>query len=622
MNGGMFGKILNVNLSSERITTIEVEENVLDKLIGGKALGLYFLLKMARHPLDDGFAPENPLIIMSGPLSGGNVVGASRAVAISRSPLADYLCESYAGGYFPHHFHRTGWDGVIITGQASEPMYLYMEPGHAELFPASDLWGLSTSRTTDRLIAKHPGSKVACIGPAGENKVRFASLMVDKTRAFGRGGSGAICGSKNLKAIVVKAGDPPPLADPETFKHKRKELSDLFVKKAKTPERFGKLGTTGGVIPLSKMGILPTKNFKMGSWEKASSISGEKMAETVLVGRETCSACPIRCKREVETEFNGSKVEKEHGGPEYETLASFGSSCLNDNLSAICLANQLCNELGLDTISTGNVIAHLMEATERKIVRLEEGATWGDARRIIELLVLIAQREGIGDLLAEGVKRLSKKLGTEDFAIHVKGLEVAMHEPRGKKGLGLSYAVSPRGGSHMEGLHDTMVMRPNPSPELLGPDFPGMSRFSIENKAPIVVTFENARSFSNSLIICAFTSITTGSNYNLGLFRDLLNAATGLSIDAREMLRVGERSWQLARHFAILHGLEPKDDDLPRRFKEESLSFEEGPQVVGENELQQMLKEYYRIRGWDDLGRPTEEKWKELELQSLIPLSY
>ncbi len=618
----MFGKLLHVDLSTGRMTTITIDDKVLDSLIGGKALGLYFLLKMSPQSRFDGFDPENPLILMSGPLSGTNLPGASRTVVVSRSALADYLCESYAGGYFPHHFHRTGWDGLIITGRANEPTYLYMELDHAELHPAGDLWGLSTSRTTEVLTERHQRSKVACIGPAGENKVRFAALIVDKTRAFGRGGTGAICGSKNLKAIVVKAGSSPPLYDSSTFTRKRKELMDLFTRKAKTPERFGKLGTTGGVVPLSTMGILPTKNFQHGSWEKASAISGERMAETVLVGRETCSACPIRCKRETETEFDGRVVKKEHGGPEYETLASFGSSCLNENLSAICLANQTCNEMGLDTISAGAVIAHLMEATEKGKIDPQEGARWGDAHRMIELLFMIARREGIGDLLAEGVKRISRQLDTEEFAIHVKGLEVAMHEPRGKKGLGLSYAVSPRGGSHMEGLHDTMIMRPNPSPELLGPDFPGMDRFESKNKPPAVVSFENARSFSNSLIVCAFTSFTTGKYYNLPLLRELLNAATGLTVDVQEMLRIGERSWQLSRYFAVTQGLKPEEDDLPRRFKEEPLPFEDGNQVITENELRGMITEYYHLRGWDEFGRPTRERWRQLGLHEIMSLSY
>ena len=614
----MFGKYLSVDLTNRKIKEEKIPEKVYSLLLGGKGLALYLLFKHFAN--GDALTENNPLIFAGGPFTGLNIPGAGRLVAVSKSPLADFYAEAYAGGYFPHEFRRTGFDALVIRGKSISPLYLEIVDGNIELKDADSLWGKTTGEVADYFQEKYGSSvRFAIIGPAGENLVRFAAIMNDVTRAFGRGGLGAVMGSKFLKAIVVRGNHIPPVENKDAFKEARKRFLERMVKEAKMPQRFGKYGTSGGVSFLNTMNILPTKNFQLGRFDKYENITGEKMAETILVGRETCTSCPVRCKRVVETQFAGVRVSKRYGGPEYETLAAFGSLTLNDDLNSIALINQLCNMYGLDTISTGNVIAFTIEAIEKGLINTENPLHWGDAKAIVNVVKAIVYRKGLGDLMADGVKRMAQKLGNgaSSFAMHVKGLEVPMHEPRGKVGLGLSYATSPRGATHMEGFHDTMVMRDNPSPHLLGEGYPKKSRISIEDKARLVYIFENARSFVNSLVMCAFTVAVTGKNYNLTEVQSMLNAISDVKRNLSDLLRIGERNYTLARLFAVKQGLQAKDDILPRRFMEEPLEYEEGKVAIKEELLKQMLAEYYKYRGYDSLGRPKTEKIKELQLNEL-----
>ncbi|MCK5548884.1 MAG: aldehyde ferredoxin oxidoreductase family protein [Thermoplasmata archaeon] len=604
---GLFGKLLDVDLTKGSIGDYSIPKEYAKKYIGGKGLASRILLDefKGRDPLSH----ENILIFMTGPLTGLIVPGAGRHVVVTKSPLTGFYGEAYAGGFFGSELKGTGYDGIIFRGRAEEPVYLSIIDGHADISPAHDLWGKSTGETEDILKAKHEGSKVSSIGPAGENLVFFAAIINDKNRAAGRCGVGAVMGSKNLKAVAVKGNRKPRVEHAKAFEKARSEFSKTLTE-PKGMKRFGQYGTSDGVESLHESGILPTKNFKHGTFDKFENITGEKLHDTIMIKRDTCTACPVRCKRVVKGQFEGHEILPEYGGPEYETVAAFGSLLSIDDLSFISLANQMCNALGLDTISTGNVIAFAMEAEEKGLLG-EPEIRWRDASAAIDLIDQIALREGSGRLLADGVKRLSEKIGGEEFAIHVKGMEMPMHEPRGKKSLGISYATSPRGASHLEGLHDTMIQKTT-SPEL-GINEP-MDRLAVEGKALAAKNFEDARAFTNSLILCVFTTTMTGKDYNFPLIRVMVNGITGLEIDAEEMLRIGERNYNLGRMFAVREGLTSMDDDLPPRFKQEALPFGDRKEMISRDDLDKMLTEYYQLRGWDESGRPTKERLKELEV--------
>ncbi len=601
---GLFGKLLDIDLGREQIRDYKVPEKWQRLYLGGKGLAIRILLQLYKkgHPL----SPSNVLIFMTGPLVGLPIGGSGRHVVVTRSPLTGFLGEAYCGGFFGTELKKTSYDGLIIRGATNKPSYITVLEDSAELHKASKLWGKTCGETEDWLKEKHGRDvRVACIGPAGENQVHIAAIIGDRNRASGRCGVGAVMGSKNLKAVAVKGNFKPFVHDQKAFEKARREYTKTLTTKGM--QSFGEIGTAGGVESLSHLGILPTKNFQSGSFVGASRISGETMRDSILVDRDTCAFCPVRCKRVVRAEVDGWKVTPDYGGPEYETVASFGSLQLNDKLEWIALANQMCNAYGLDTISTGSVIAHAMEASELGLIK--EDVTWGDCKKACELIEKIAYRKGIGDIMAEGVKVFCERIGDCSFAVHVKGLEVAMHEPRGKKGLGISYAVSPRGGSHLEGLHDTMISKRN-APEL-GVRKP-MNRFTLKGKAKVVKKFEDSRSFMNSLILCIFDVDELEEDNNLPQIREMASAVTGLKITRKEMLRIGERAYNLARLFSVRMGVTRAQDDLPPRFKGLALPFKEKKEVVAQGELDKSISEYYRLRGWDERGRPT-----QIRLQSL-----
>ncbi|MCX7750717.1 MAG: aldehyde ferredoxin oxidoreductase family protein [Candidatus Bipolaricaulota bacterium] len=605
---GVFGRYLDVDLGSGRVGEREVPERLYALHLGGRGIGARLLLELV-PPGTDAFAPENALVWATGPLQGTGVAGAGRHAVLAVSPKTGAIADSYVGGYLGHELGRSGYDGIIVRGQAARPVYLLLAGGKAELRDATDLWGKTTGEVDEVLRRRHPGVRVAAIGPAGERLVVQACIVHDRSRAAGRPGLGAVMGAKRLKAVAVAGQADKPLARPKEFARARalfaQELMDEGMK------RFGEFGTARGLTWLSEMGILPTKNFQDGVFDGASEIGGERLAQTILVDRETCAGCPVRCKRVVQTEFSGRKVHPEYGGPEYETLAALGSLCLVSDLNAIALANELCNAYGLDTISVGVAIAALMEASEKGL--LPERVAWGDGRAVVEWTEKIARREGLGDELASGLEAWARKMGIE-FAMTVKGVEVPMHEPRGKVALGLSYALSPRGATHLEGLHDTMLEQENPSPEL------GirrrMDRFALADKARVLVVYENLRSYVNSLVLCAFVTRDTGPRYNHGRIRELVGHATGLDLTPKDMLRIGERNFALLRLFAARAGMGPERDGLPLRFHEPLPRGASAGRPIGEAGFAREMALYRRIRGWtkDGISRA---KLRALDLEDL-----
>ncbi|MCX7844683.1 MAG: aldehyde ferredoxin oxidoreductase family protein [Candidatus Bipolaricaulota bacterium] len=607
---GVFGRFLWVDLREGRVAEREIPERWYELHLGGRGLGARLFLEAVR-PGTDPFSPDNALVFATGPLQGTGVAGAGRHVVMAISPKTRALADSYVGGFFGHELGRSGYDGIFLVGEAPEPVYLLLYEGRAELRPARDLWGQFTADVERELQRRHPGVRVAAIGPAGERRVFQACIIHDRNRAAGRPGLGAVMGAKRLKAIAVKGHLEKPLADPQRFARARAEFAqDLLADEGTV--RFGELGTARGLTWLSEMGILPTKNFQEGVFDLAQEIGGEKLKQTILVDRDTCAGCPVRCKRVVRTEYLGREVRPEYGGPEYETLAAFGSLCLVSDLRAIALANQLCNAYGMDTISVGVAIATLMEASEKGLIR--ERIPWGDGRAVVEWVERIARREGLGDAIASGLEAWARQVGA-DFVMTVKGVEVPMHEPRGKVGLGLSYALTPRGASHLEGLHDTILEQENPTPEL------GVTarydRFALEGKARLVVLYEDLRSFVNSLVMCVFTTKEAGPRYNFPKIRELVGYATGLELSPQDMLAIGARNFALLRLYAGLCGHTKAADRLPRRFHEPLPRGASAGRPIDPDLFQKEIDAYYRIRGWDERG-PTPETLRALGLAELL----
>ena len=559
-------------------------------------------------PEADPLGPENVLVFATGPFQGTGLAGAGRHVVAGKSPKTGSISDSYAGGFFGHELGRSGYDGIIVRGRAEAPVYLLLYHGRAELLEATDLWGKTTGEVEDSLRARHPEARVAVIGPAGENLVLQACIVHDKTRAAGRPGFGAVMGAKRLKAVVVKGHREKALADPKEFARARaafaKELmSDPGMVK------FGQYGTARGLTWLSEMGILPTENFREGMFEGAEEIGGERLADTILMDRDTCAGCPVRCKRVVKTSFRGRVVVPDYGGPEYETLAAFGSLLRCDDLAAISYVNQLCNAYGLDTISAGVTIATLMEASEQGLI--SEKVPWGDPETIVDWVERLAKKEGLaGEIAEKGLARWAQEKGI-DFAMAIKGVEVPMHEPRGKVGLGLSYAISPRGATHLEGMHDTMLEGDAPTPELGVTQ--GVNRFQLAGKAKLAVLYENLRSFTNSLVMCVFTTNMTGSRYNYPRIRELLRCATGVELTPEGMVEIGERNFALLRLYSGLVGYRKSDDRLPKRFHEPLPRGASAGRPIDPEAFRREVDEYYRLRGWDEWG-PTDERLRQLGL--------
>jgi aldehyde:ferredoxin oxidoreductase len=399
-------------------------------------------------------SPQNMLVMATGPLTGTGAPTGARSMVMTRSPLTGAITCSNSGAMFPTELKRTGFDAVVISGRSETPVYLWITQGKAEIRDADHLWGKDTHQTTDLLIAETGArARVACIGPAGEKRVLFASIMNDKHWAAGRSGVGAVMGSKNLKAVAVKGKGRIPLADPDRFKAFNKQILDAFndgIKK--TPLGLTVNGTAGVVVATQNFGVLPTKNWRQGTFEGWEKIQGEELTKRFLMKNSACYGCPIGCGRKTKVDIPGFEGEGE--GPEYETMYAMGSNCMVDNLAAITKANYICNELGMDTITMGATIACAMELVDRGYLSEDQlgcRLTWGDAEALVELTRMTGNREGFGNLLAEGSYRLAARFGHPELAMVSKKQEFPGYEPRGSQAMGLAYATSPIGGSHMRG---------------------------------------------------------------------------------------------------------------------------------------------------------------------------
>jgi aldehyde:ferredoxin oxidoreductase len=618
---GATGKILRVDLSTKAIKTDQLNENTIQTYMGGKCLGAKILLEELSPGIDP-FSSANKLIFAAGPLTGAPFAGHSRYVVMAKSPITGGWGESHAAGFFGPELKYAGYDAIVIDGKAETPMYLWLHNEEAELKDARKLWGKLTGevQNTIRKSAKDNAVRVASIGPGGEKLVRYAAILSDLYCAAGRCGMGAVMGAKNLKAVAVRGTTPLMLADDAAFQ-------DLSVQaSSEAMDGWGQslfeYGTGGDLVSLHRSGRLPTHAFRKSTFHGSEHITGETLTNTIMKDRATCPDCPDAHYRIVET--TGQYVtDPAYGGPEYETLAAFGSLCLNDNLEVIAKANELCNKYSLDTIATGVTIAFAMECFENKILTIQDtdgiDLTWGNGDAIIAMIHKIAHREGVGDLLAEGVKRAAEKLGrgASAWALHVKGAELPMHEPRGKKGVGLTYATSDRGASHLQVYHDdTFENEGNAAPEIgVDATLLPVSRTDIgPKKVKVVKIYEDLMALYNSLVLCRFVFYPAG--VSLKTFEGLFTAVTGWKMTAQELLRVGERSFNLTRTFNAREGFTRKDDTLPQRLTEPLSDGALNGETFSTADLQSALDLYYEYRGWDlETGWPTQQKLRQLDLE-------
>ncbi|MEW6660953.1 MAG: aldehyde ferredoxin oxidoreductase family protein [Bacillota bacterium] len=615
MLGGYTAKVLRVNLSTWSITVEQLEEKILRKYIGGVGLAAKFFLEEVPANTDP-LSPDNMLIFATGPLVGTAVPTSGRHAVVAKSPLTGIWGESDAGGYWGKELKWAGYDMLLISGRALYPVYLLITNEGVRIEDASHLWGKDTFETSEFLTKEAvPGGVAAVIGPAGEKQVKLAAIMHDGKhgRAAGRAGLGAVMGSKNLKAIVVKGDQPNLIAG-------RRELSESIRSKMKQIREgttaLQKFGTSGSVPGIEKVGDLPIRNWRDGAWtEGALNISGQKLAETFLSGNYRCHSCPIGCGREVKI-GEGRFGAVDGAGPEYETVASLGSLCLVDNLEAIVYANELCNRLGIDTISAGSAIAFAMEAYERGLIGKEEAGglnlEWGRAETMVELIRQIGNAEGLGAVLGNGVRAAAEKMGGTalEFSIHVKGLEFPAHDPRAYNSLALTYATSSRGACHLQGFSHSFEKAVT-MPQLGYTEI--QDRFAIEGKGAMTAKLQDLCCLFDSLKACKFLLF---GGVKVEHLLEWLNYVVGWDMDLSEFMLAGERISNLKRIYNNACGISRKDDTLPPRI----LTHKRRTGGAAENlpHLGMMLSEYYQFRGWDDEGFPTIEKIRQLGIEELF----
>jgi aldehyde:ferredoxin oxidoreductase len=613
MINGYMGKVLRVDLTTGYITTQTFSKDVLRKYIGGSGLGTKILYDETDERTDP-LGPDNRLIMMTGPVVGTQVLNSGRHHVIFKSPLTGIYGESDVGGTFGANLKYSGYDGIVFSGKAKKPVYLWIDDGQAELRDARHLWGRDTYEVDEMLKAELGKDIVTCsIGIAGERLARIASIMHDGVdgRAAGRCGGGAVMGSKLLKAVAVRGNQEVPVADRETLKAISRKNSRIM---AKNTEGMGQHGTSGGLEFCESIGNLPIKNWRQGNFAGAATINGVYMAKTILTKRYFCDHCAIGCGRTVHVK-EGKYKTIEGGGPEYETCGQIGSNCLIDNIEAIALANELCNRFGVDTISTGAAVAFAMDAYERGIITREMAGgmeiKWGDPDVLIAMVKKIGNREDIGYLLGEGAANAANVLGgiAPELTVHVKGLDFPAHDPRNAVGTGLQFATSARGACHLSSFtHDFEMVCT--FPELGYPKTP--DRWETKGKGEFVAKFQNAMGMFDSLVFCKF--IVYGlTDATIKTMLEWINAVTGWGMTFEEFMTTGERIFNLKRLYNNKLGITRKDDILPPRIR----SHRRGTGGSADNlpHIGYMLSEYYEFRGWDELGIPTKETLERLGLQ-------
>jgi aldehyde:ferredoxin oxidoreductase len=596
---GWSRKILRVDLTKGECRDESIDPQVAKDYIGGRGLGIYYLNKEVDAQCDP-LSPANIMVMATGPLTGTKTPTGGRYMVMTKSPLSGALTTSNAGGKFPTEMKKTGYDAFLISGRAERPVYLWVGENKTELVPAEHLWGKNTHETTDQLLSETDSrARVACIGPAGENQVLFAAILNDKHRAAGRSGVGAVMGSKNLKAIVVRGKQKVMVHDEARFNDIHKPIMDQTRNDLNAGLiNIALYGTTYGPSAMNTVGSLPTKNFQYGTFEKWDGGIHEEFKEKYFVKKSACGSCPIGCGRVSKVEEPGFEGEGE--GPEYETLFAMGSNCLIDNVAAITKANYLCNELGIDTISMGCTVACAMELVDRGYLSEDtvgRPLKWGDGEALVELVRKTGYREGFGDMLAEGSYRLADRFGHPELAMVVKKQDFAGYEPRSIQGMGLGYATSPIGGSHMRG--DSAYYEIFGSPLKIDP-------FTIDDKPRLMIAWQDLSCIIDSAGLCIFYVMRYLVNKTLTAepepIMNYLNAVTGADYTLDELIEAGTRIFTAERKFLADAGFTKKDDLLPPRITQEPMP--DGPAAGNVNLLEEMLAEYYALRGWTADGVP------------------
>ncbi|TYL40146.1 aldehyde ferredoxin oxidoreductase [Natronococcus pandeyae] len=619
--GGFQDNVARIDLSDGKVNYEPIDEEDAKKYIGARGLGVKYVFEQG--PDVDPLGPDNLLAFMNGPLSGTQVTMSGRIAICTKSPLTGTVTDSHHGGWSGARLKWAGFDGLLFEGEADEPVYAYVEDGEVELRDASHLWGKGVHETRDTIEEEVDGSygknlSIMAIGPGGENGVRYACIMNEDDRASGRGGTGCVAGSKNLKAVVVKSNTRMPQpADSETFTEGHQQAMQAIQESEVTAPNEGGLSMYGTNVLMNvteEMSGLPTKNAEYTSTRDAvdageaeldsERVSGENVRENILVDEPTCHSCPVACKKEVEVDVmhKGEEMNVRMESYEYESAWALGPNSMNDDRDKVALMIDRCNDMGVDTIETGNILAMGMELTEEGYLEdLGDGIQWGDADEMVEMIERIAHREDdLADLLAEGQQRVAEELDAHECRLDVKGQAIAAYDPRCMKGMGIAYATSNRGACHLRGY--------TPAAEILGiPE--KVDPYEWEGKGELTAEFQDLHAISDSFDICKFNAFAEGIEEYVTQY----NGMTGLDVTEDELMKAGERIYTLERYYNNLAGFDGSDDTLPERFLEDGIRGQ-GASEGEYCELEEMKEEYYDHRGWVD-GVVPDEKLDELEIE-------
>ncbi len=620
--GGYAGQILYVNLSSGDIEKKTLDRDFARKHIGGLGFGTQIYLDLIKgNPVFDALSESNPFVLMTGPLTGMKMNGVARWTVCSKSPLTGFWGDSNVGGFFGAYLKFAGYDGIVITGKAKTPSYLFINDETVEIRSAEKYWGKDVYTVTDELKedlkpeSKKPG-QVLTIGPAGEKLIKFASLINNKGHAAGRTGMGAVWGSKMLKAIYVSGTGKPEIAHPEKFDDLRKELKEVYEESIGIAAIHA-AGTATHMDVGIISGDIPIKNWQMTDWDQIDDIGPTEIEEKIFAGHKTCYGCGVACKKNAQVKDGPFKMEK-GPGPEYETIATFGTMCLNSSIESIAKANDICNRYGMDTITCGSTIAFAMECFENGLITEEDtdglSLTWGNSEAIVKMVEKIAKQDGFGAILGQGSQKAAEHIGgnASDFLTTVKGLEAPMHDPRSAHGYGLAYAISPRGACHEASLtfeaEGGMIYIPE-IPELSA-DLPEGS----DERAQLnVVAQDYGMFFSNCAIFCNLGGMPLNATQAL----NMVNYVTGFEYTLNEVMEIGRRVWYLKRGMTNLFGARAEDDRLPKRLM---TVMEDGPTEGSLPDMDKMLAEFYELRGFNADGIPTKNILENVGLPDLAEL--
>ena len=574
---GFYNKVLHINLSQRSFQEEPINDEIYRTFLGGKGLGTYLLLNNTKAGVDP-LSEDNVLIFATGPATGTRVWGSSRYGVFTKSPLTGLYAESYAGGRVAEPLSRTGYDAIVIEGVSENTVYLEISDERVKFHHASHIWGKDTYETED-IIRREVGVKnagIVVIGPAGENLVRFACIENDYFRSAGRTGVGAVMGSKKVKGIAFYGNKEKKVAKPDLLKKLYEETRDIG-KEDPGVKKYREMGTLQMIPVMNKVGAFPTKYWHAGTYDKWQNLTMEALRDKCKVRPHACPQCFFACGRLTEVLEGRHKGLKEE--IDYETVGSFGGLCLIDDITEVVYLNDICDRLGMDTITAGNLCGFTIEASHIKDIG--EKIEYGDVDRVAALLNKMARKEGIGATLAEGIKHASKEWGLEDLAIHVKGLEPAMYDPRVLKGMGLAFATSDRGACHLRAT----IFRAELS-GMIAPD-------EIEGKAEVLIDFEDRHTLFDTLIICRFFR----DLYPWEKISTIINATTGMEPDKRQLQKMASNTTNKAREFNLREGMKKATDEtLPKRFFEQKL--EDSGKVLPKSDFDRMLSDYYRLKGW------------------------